>query len=121
MNRLLQRNQSVFIALGITVALTLWLLSGTGATSSARDPSLEAPRVDRPTITSVRVKTMESRLMTRDVIIYGKTEAARSVTLRAEIDGRVMDIGAKRGARVKQGELIVQLDVRDLEARLPWC
>lgn len=118
MRRLLRRNQSLFIALGITVALTLWLLSGTGATGSARDPSLEAPRPDRPAVTSVRVKTMESQRVTRDVIIYGKTEAARRVTLRAEIDGRVMDTGAKRGARVKKGEMIVRLDVRDLEARL---
>jgi multidrug efflux system membrane fusion protein len=118
MRRFLFRNQSLFIALGITVALTLWLLSGTGATGSARDPSLEAPRVDRPAIASVRVKTVESQLVTRDVIIYGKTEAARSVTLRAELDGRVIDTGAKRGARVKQGEMIVRLDARDLEARL---
>ncbi len=118
MKNYLQRNQSVFIALGITLALALWLLSGTGATGSARDPSLEAPRTDRPAITSVRVKTVESQLVTRDVIIYGKTEAARSVTLRAEIDGRVTQVGAKRGARVKKGEVIVRLDVRDLEARL---
>ena len=118
MKRFLQRNQSVFTALGITVAFILWLLSGTGATGSARDPSLEAPRVDRPAITSVRVQTMESRPVTRDVIIYGKTEAARSVTLRAEIDGRVLEIGAKRGARVSKDELIVRLDARDLEARL---
>lgn len=118
MRRFLQRNQSLLIALGITAALTLWLLSGTGATGSARDSSLKAPRVDRPAVTSVRVKAVESQPVTRDVIIYGKTEAARSVTLRAEIDGRVIDTGAKRGAPVKKGEMIVRLDARDLEARL---
>jgi len=118
MRRLFQRNQSLFIALGITAALTLWLLSGSGATGSARDPSVESPRADRPAVTSVRVKTMDSQRVTRDVVIYGKTEAARNVTLRAEIDARVMDTGANRGARVKQGEIIVRLDARDLEARL---
>jgi len=118
MKHFLHRNQSLFIALAITAALTLWLLSGTGATGSARDPSLEGPRVDRPAITSVRVKTVESQRVTRDVIIYGKSEAARSVTLRAEIDARVIDTGARRGSRVKQGEMIVRLDARDLEARL---
>ena len=118
MKSFLQRNQSLVTALGLTLALTLWLLSGTGATGSARDPSLESPRTDRPAVTSVRVTTMESQLVTRDVIIYGKTEAARSVTLRAEIDGRVLEIGAKRGAPVARNELIVRLDTRDLEARL---
>ncbi len=118
MKRFLQRHQSPIAALGIAVALTLWLLSGTAATGSARDPSLEAPRADRPAVTRVRVKIMESQRVIREVIIYGKTEAARSVTLRAEIDGRVMEIGAKRGAHVKRGELVVRLDVRDLQARL---
>ncbi|TFH50000.1 MAG: efflux RND transporter periplasmic adaptor subunit [Lysobacterales bacterium] len=118
MRRLLRRNQSLFIALGITVAFTLWLLSVSGATGSARDPSLEAPHADRPAITSVRVKTLHSKRVTRDVIIYGKTEAARSVTLRAEFDGRVMETVAKRGARVKKGDVIVRLDLRDLDARL---
>jgi multidrug efflux system membrane fusion protein len=118
MMRFLKRNQSVFIALGITAALALWLLSGTGATGSARDPSLESPRVERPAVTRVRVRTVEAQLVTRDVIIYGKTEAARGVTLRAEIDGRVVAIGAKRGARVRKDEMIVRLDVRDREARL---
>jgi multidrug efflux system membrane fusion protein len=118
MKRFLKSNQSLFIALGISAALTLWLLSGTGATGSARDPSLEGPRVDRPAITRVRVRIMEARPVTRDVVIYGKTEAARGVTLRAEIDGRVVAIGAKRGARVREGDTIVRLDVRDREARL---
>ncbi|GMQ96225.1 MAG: multidrug efflux RND transporter periplasmic adaptor subunit VexE [Gammaproteobacteria bacterium] len=117
MKHFVQRNRSVLIALGITTALALWLLSGTGATGSARDPSLEAPRVSRPTITRVRVKVMESQPVTRDVVIYGKTEPARSVTLRAEIDGRVVAIGAKRGTRVQKGDMIVRLDVRDREAR----
>jgi len=114
----MSRNQSLFIAIAITAALTLWLFSGSGATGSARDPSVEAPGRDRPAITSVRVKTMESQRVTRDVIIYGKTEASRSVTLRAEIDGRVMDIGARRGAKIKKGDVVVRLDVRDLQARL---
>ena len=118
MTRFLRHNQSVLIALGITMALALWLLSGSGATGSARDPSLEGPGVDRPAITRVRVKVIESQPVTRDVVIYGKTEAARSVTLRAEIDGRVLAIEAKRGARVAKGDVIVRLDVRDREARL---
>lgn len=116
--KFIHRNQSLFIAGGITAALALWLLSGTGATGSARDPSVESPRADRPGVTSVRVKTLVAERVTRDVIIYGKTEASRSVTLRAEIDGRVIDVGAPRGSRVTKGDVIVRLDVRDLEARL---
>jgi multidrug efflux system membrane fusion protein len=111
MKRFLKRKQSAFVAFGITAALALWLLSGTGATGSARDPSPESPRVDRPAVTRVTVRTVAAEPVTRDVIIYGKTEAARGATLRAEIDGRVVAIGAKRGAQVREGEMIVRLDV----------
>jgi len=118
MKRFFKRNQSLLIAFGITAGLTLWLLSGSGATGSARDPSLEGPRSDRPAVTKVRVRVLEAQPVTRDVVIYGKTEAARSVTLRAEIDGRVVKIGSMRGAPVRKGERIVELDARDREARL---
>lgn len=118
MRRFMKRNQSVFVALAITATLTLWLLSGSGATGSARDASLERAGADRPAVTRVRVEVIESQPVSREVVIYGKTEAARDVTLRAEIDGRVVAIGATRGARVAKGDMIVRLDVRDREARL---
>ena len=50
--------------------------------------------------------------------LHGHTEANRAVTVRAEVDGRVEQIGAARGARVAEGDLIVRLSARDRAARL---
>ena len=48
----------------------------------------------------------------------GNTAPARTVTLAAETDGRVIATGAERGRNVDSGAIIVRLDERDREARL---
>ena len=52
------------------------------------------------------------------MVLHGRTEPARTVWLRAEIEGRVIAINAERGARVKAGEVIARIDVRDRPALL---
>ena len=54
----------------------------------------------------------------RTIVINGKTKPARIVELAAETDGRVEFIGAKRGASLERGDIIVRLDERDRTARL---
>ncbi|MDX1431529.1 MAG: efflux RND transporter periplasmic adaptor subunit [Gammaproteobacteria bacterium] len=117
MRRLLRERQSLLIAAGVTVALLGWLLSGGGTTSASPESAVPAA-FERPAVTRVRVRVVEAQPISRDVVIYGRTEPSRAVTLRAEIDGRVVGIGAARGARVRAGDTIVDLDIRDREARL---
>lgn len=54
----------------------------------------------------------------RTIVVNGKTAPARHVVLAAETDGRIVFIGAKRGASVDRGIVIVRLDERDRHARL---
>ncbi len=57
----------------------------------------------------------------RDVVSSssaGEVTPAMQATLRAEIGGRVVSVRSRKGARVKQGDLVVQLDPADLDARL---
>jgi multidrug efflux system membrane fusion protein len=56
--------------------------------------------------------------VTRTIVVNGKTAPARIAELSAETDGRVVAIGAERGANVKRGTIIVRLDERDRSARL---
>lgn len=117
LRRLIAERQSLLVALGVTAALAIWLLSGSGATSAEHDGA-QRTAAERPAVTRVRVRTLDAQPISRDVVIYGRTEPSRAVTLRAEIDGRVIGIGAERGARVHAGDPIVDLDIRDREARL---
>ena len=73
--------------------------------------------VERQRDFDVRVATLHAQPVSRAIVVNGRTEPARVVTLRAEIDGRIVAIGAERGARVVEGEEVVRLDSRDLVAR----
>jgi multidrug efflux system membrane fusion protein len=68
--------------------------------------------------TRVSVQVSRSRTITREIVVSARTEPNRSVELRAETEGRVVEIGAERGARVARGARIVGLDMRDRQARL---
>ncbi|MDA1064103.1 MAG: efflux RND transporter periplasmic adaptor subunit, partial [Proteobacteria bacterium] len=66
----------------------------------------------------VRVRTLLAEEVTRTIVVNGKTAPARVTELSAETDGRVVAIGAERGANVAKGTVIVRLDERDRNARL---
>ena len=117
MKRFIADNQSLLLAAGIAIALTLWLLSGAGGRPEG-DAAGGAVAPQAPAPFSVRVVTLEARAVARDVTVYGRTVPDRAVVLRAEQEGRVVAVGPERGARVAEGDLIARLDMRDLEARL---
>jgi multidrug efflux system membrane fusion protein len=54
----------------------------------------------------------------REIVVSARTEPNRSVELRAETAGRVVELGAERGRVVAAGEVIVALDMRERNARL---
>lgn len=71
---------------------------------------------------SIPVRTARAMVGTvREVVsasAAGEVAPAIHATLRAEIAGRVVALLARRGARVKMGELILSIDAADLDARL---
>ena len=115
MKNYLASQQSKLIALGLVVALTLWLLSGQWNNDTE---SKEPVAGEREAVTHVRVEEFKASEISREIVISARTEPARAVTLRAEIDARVTAIGAQRGTLVKQGDVIVSLDVRDRQEQL---
>lgn len=119
MKKLLIARQSWLIAGALLVALSGWLLSGQISEEAAAENTPIASVDDiRDSTVNVRVRTLTSEPVSREVIINGRTEPARAVTLRAEIDGRIVAVGAQRGALVRQGEVIVRIDARDRKALL---
>lgn len=116
--RFLKARQSALIALTLAVLLAGWLLSGQlGAAGPAEPEAADSNATERPAM-SVRVREFESRPVTREVVFSGRTAPARKATLRAEAEGRVVELAVERGARVEAGAVIARLDGRDREARL---
>ena len=118
MKSFLRRRRSLIIALALAAGVSAWVWSGDRAgSSSSPPPAHEESAMQRQRDLEVRVAELQSQPVSRTVVLNGRTEPARAVTLRAEIDGRIVAIGAERGARVAEGDLVVRVDSRDLAAR----
>ncbi|ADO68488.1 Secretion protein, family HlyD [Stigmatella aurantiaca DW4/3-1] len=72
-------------------------------------------RAPPETVTSAKAEAVEWQASQRAV---GTVIAVRGVTLGAEVSGIVRDIGFENGARVKKGQVLVQLDNSSEAAQL---
>ena len=104
------------LALIIGAVVIAWMASGP-IQRAISPPAGNAPPTALTT-PKVQVRTQQAQLITRYVEVYGRTAPARTSALSAETDGRVTALPVARGARVRRGEILVQLDERDRTARL---
>lgn len=114
-----EKHRSWFYSGSMALLVTLWLLSGQtgGDESDSTDARTTVSSVDRPQ-NKVRVRTQTAEEVMRTIVVNGQTAPARIVELSAETDGRVIFVGAERGANVDRKDVIVRLDERDRNARL---
>ena len=107
----------------MAIAAVGWILSGqvtdpkqsayaNGATGKAK--SAVAPQRFK----RVRVRSIEAQSWRQEVIIRGRTEASRSVKLRAETAGRVSKIMVAQGKSVAKGQTLLKLDPAERTAAL---
>ena len=119
-NKLLAMDKAKVIALGILGVVVLWI--GSGMIFRAE----KAPETSRPggkanpdeAATTVKIIRSKAEPFQSGVILQGRTNASRSVDLRAEVSGRVEKILVDRGQPVKQGQEILLIAVNDRAARL---
>lgn len=114
---------SYVIAGVVAVAAVGWVLSGqvTDPKQSAHAIGSDAGKGATTAAEHdkrVRVRTVEARPWRQEVIIRGRTEASRSVRLRAETAGRVARILADEGKGVTGGQVLVKLDPAERTAAL---
>jgi multidrug efflux system membrane fusion protein len=116
----LEKYRSWLYSAGIALLIAAWLVSGQfGNDEAAPVNGAVTASTDAPSAHGkVRVRTLAAEDVTRTIVVNGKTAPARIAELSAETDGRVVSIGAERGANVARGTVIVRLDERDRSARL---
>jgi len=110
------RRTSILMAIGVTVAVVLWMLSGIGGDKNDTAELSSGDSTDGPM--RVRVAQVRSSEVTREITVSARTEPNRVVQLKAETDGAVVDLGIDRGSDVWAGNSLVKLDIRDRNARL---
>jgi multidrug efflux system membrane fusion protein len=112
-------------ALAILVIAVLWMVSGvfnsddadtvaSGTVTSGEGGVAQ----NEATLIRVRVSTISSEDHVRKITILGRVEADKSVSVRAEVPGRVAEIVATKGTLVEAGEVLVKLDPENLPALL---
>lgn len=109
----------------IAIAILGWLLSGQlGTSEPVRHPTLaeqnrlnDAERQDAAP-TRVRARVIHASPQVQQVVLRGKTENKRTVTVKAEIGGRIIDRPVERGSAVEEGDLLCQISMEDRYAAL---
>ncbi len=106
-------------ALMILAVVAAWMFSGSvkpGAADAAG--AAQSTADDEPTLRSVQVRTQRAESIVRYINVYGRSAPARTIDIKAETNGRIVAIGAKRGRSVTKGAVVARLDLRDRQARL---
>ena len=117
MKKLFEKHQSLVYALSIFLLLAVWLASGY-LRSGDQASTAQSATTDRSLIQKVRVRVPVVKRVIQEIVLNGRTEPARAVTLRAEVNGRVIALVATEGSVVRKGDIIIQLDELDRKARL---
>jgi len=110
-------NRSLIIAIILTIIAVGWVLSGSHKTSKEKVPSIVDTQLT-PEKFRVKVKTIHAETVVDSLYLQGQIEAARDIEIKAEVQGVITRLGNEKGSRLKQGALIVELDVSDRLARL---
>ncbi len=106
------------LAAVFAAGLVIWMASGLlKGEAGLEQPGPDAQQ-ERDERFAVRAVELRAELVTPEVIAHGRTAPSRTVTVRSEITGQVVEIGAGRGSLVEAGALIVAVDSRDREERL---
>ncbi|MCQ3829797.1 efflux RND transporter periplasmic adaptor subunit [Microbulbifer elongatus] len=114
-----QRNYRAAIIVGGLAAI--WLLSGLLGTEDK--PSVNEQRTQSAMAApaeriKVRGRYIEAQPYTTRVVVNSRTEANRSVQLRAELDGVVAGLPVEEGQQVRKGDVICELAAEDRPEKL---
>lgn len=117
----LWRQRNYRIAAIVALLSVLWLLSGllSGGDESAAENTAGAT-TKRPTPEEVTVKArrLEAQPYVTRVVVNSRTEANRSVQVRAELDGVIAGLPVEEGQRVAAGDVICQIAAEDRPEKL---
>lgn len=109
-------NQGHFAALALLLAIAIWMTIGQFKEQKPFENT--RPLAMDSGIQRVQTEQLSGQLEQRVLSFSGSTSANRSVEIRTEVAGKVVAILKQKGQRVKQGEVILELDKRSWPERV---
>jgi multidrug efflux system membrane fusion protein len=111
-------NRSYLIAGAIALGAIAWVASGQfGAHGGKTEASAPIPSTPAAQPLLVRARTIEAQPYAREIVLRGRSAAARWVDLKAETQGRIAELPVVKGGVVKAGDIIARLATEEREAR----
>ena len=109
-------NTSKLLALLIGFALLAWLLSGQFQLSGSEQlVEQEEPLAVVPRVRAIRSFAEATAI---EIIASGKSQAKRSVKIRAEVSGKVIAMPREKGEVIQTGDLICEISQDDRHEQL---
>jgi RND family efflux transporter MFP subunit len=84
------------------------------ATSGCSNRTPASAMVNQEPAVAVQTLQVQPASVQRTVELVGTLEGAREVTVSSEVSGRILTIHADLGDRVQQGQVLVEIDAREL-------
>jgi len=112
--------KSILIAAALAIAATGWILSGRLwplASDSAESANALRLQAAAP-LASVRVARLHAEPRARLVVVSGRTQASRQVDVRAETDGRIIEILVAKGDIVERSQVLARIDLAERRSKL---
>jgi multidrug efflux system membrane fusion protein len=110
--------KSYIWALGLTVLLTLWVISGQFYNDDTGVDLTTSSNTNAAENFTVRVKNLVAQPYVRQITISGYTEALKLVQIKSEIEGSVIRTPIERGVRVVKGTVLCEMASYDRVAIL---
>ncbi len=110
-------NRSVLIALAAVLLLALWFWINSGKD----EPQNESPQpisVQTNTVPTVVTQTITAENHAARLELFGRSEATREVTIKAETPGLVASTPIREGSHVKRGTIVCRQDMNARQANV---
>ncbi len=117
----LRRKPAVLVSVALAVGAILWVGSGfVGSADVPTSPDDQAPTTEQASadLFAVRVINSQAAQRTSKIVVNGRTEPYRTVEIRAETEGRILELNTYRGEEVTEGDVIAKIALYDREAKL---
>ncbi|MGB1297941.1 MAG: efflux RND transporter periplasmic adaptor subunit [Psychrobium sp.] len=102
-------NKSVVMASALTGLLLVWMFSGS---SEAPVEQTDNDSAQASKLMSVVVKPSEAKLVAKKITVQGQVEPNRVLSLKTEVDGKVIDLPVELGSRVTTGDVLAKVSLK---------
>ncbi|GAX61154.1 membrane-fusion protein [Candidatus Scalindua japonica] len=109
---------SKYIAASISIVALIWILSGIFFSGAGGNVKGSAAGTTITKVAEVRVRDIVSQSYANDIVVTGRTNAARTVAIKAKIKGQIQVLLKEKGASVEEHEIIARIEMSDREAKV---